>query len=180
MEYLDGVLDADTEALWRTHLANCPDCTRYDRVLRRGLALLAAQPQSQLTPDFTTELQQRLALEERRMAMRPMTSLATASLMVAAMLALAAWIPVLLLSRTGDSQGNVAPIASASTASSEIAWHAEDAVDHHLPVHIHQARRALGLTQHAMSVIEPRYTPVILDSPTAPLNYVRTASYASE
>jgi anti-sigma factor RsiW len=180
MEYLDGVLDAATQAEWRMHLAECPACARYDRVLRRGLALLAAQPQSQLTPDFTTELHQRLALEERRMAMRPMTSLATASLMVAAMLAFAAWVPVLLMSRGSDAQVEVA-VASASTASSEIAWHAQDAVDHQLPVHIHQARRALGLIQHATPVIvEPRYTPVILDAPTAPLNYVRTASYATE
>jgi predicted anti-sigma-YlaC factor YlaD len=181
-EYLDGVMDAASSALWRAHLENCPDCARYDRVLRRGIAHLAAQPPAELTPDFTMQLQHRLAFEERRMALRPITSMATASLMVAAMLAFAAWIPVLMLARSdSDSAGQVAVLASASQVATEIAWHAEDAVDHGLPAHVHQAaRRVLSLPSHRGPMIEPAYTPIVLESPIAPLTYARTVSFGAD
>ncbi len=179
-EYVDGIMDAGTAAQWRTHLENCPDCARYDRVLRRGLTYLAAQPRAELTPDFTLQLQHRLAFEERRAALRPITSMATASLLVAAMLAFAAWVPVLMLARS-DEPGAPVSSAPASPAVVEIAWHAEDAVDHQLPAHVHQAvRRALLLPDAASPIIEPAYSPVVLASPIAPLNYVRTVSYGAE
>lgn len=173
-EYLDGMMDAASAAQWRAHLAECPACARYDRVLRRGIAHLAARPELQLTPDFEIELQQRLIHEERRQAMRPMTSLAAATLAVAAMLAFAAWLPVLLLSRSAEQPVAVVP-ASASTVASEIAWHAENGVQQPASLHLHQARRATLLSVRAPA-IEPKYTPVVLESPIAPINYVRTAS----
>jgi hypothetical protein len=178
-EYLDGLMDAATAEQWRAHLSGCAVCGRYDRVLRRGLAVLAAQQDAQLTSDFSTELQRRIAFEDRRLALRPMTSLATTSVVLAAVLAFAAWVPVLMLSRDEQPVG-LTPIASASTRSSEIAWHAENAVDHHLPTHIHQARRSTWLPRHTPPVIEPAYTPVVLESPIAPLNYARTVSFGAE
>ena len=39
-EYLDEELGAETAAEMRLHIAGCQRCTRYDRVLRRGLALV--------------------------------------------------------------------------------------------------------------------------------------------
>ena len=180
-EFLDGVMDAASSAQWRAHLEHCPDCARYDRVLRRGLSYLAAQPRAELTPDFTMQLQHRLAFEERRMALRPITSMATASLMVAAMLAFAAWIPVLMLSRDSDSARPAAAFTSASPVATEIAWHAEDAVDHGLPAHVHQAaRRVLSLPRHRGPMIEPAYTPIVLESPIAPLTYARTVSFGAD
>lgn len=173
-------MDDVMAAQWRAHLSSCPDCARYDRVLRRGVSYLNAQPAPQVTPDFAGELQERLAVEERRLLMRPVTSLATASVLVAAMLAVAAWIPVLLLSRASDPTSVVASTASASTVASEIAWHAENAVERQLPAHVHPPRRVVWLTRTAPPVIEPKYSPVILESPIAPLRYAQTVSYGAE
>jgi predicted anti-sigma-YlaC factor YlaD len=174
-EYLDGVMDTITADVWRTHLAECADCARYDRVVRRGLMVLAAQPHIEPTPDFMTQLQQRLSIEDRRTAMRPMTSLAGASVAVAAMLAFAAWIPVLIL--VNDSQpvpAQVSQAAPVSETASEIAWHAERAVERREPGHIHMAsRRVAWAPTSTGQMITPDYSPVLLESPIAPPNYSR-------
>ena len=175
-EYLDGVMDAATAEIWRAHIAGCTSCARYDRVLRRGLKTLITQPLVEPDPDFVTELNQRLAFEDRRMAMRPITSMAGASVAVAAMLAFAAWLPFLLLTNSPDQQVIAAPATAVAT---EIAWHGEDAVDHRTPSHVHQARRLVwpGRSSH---VIETKYTPVVVESPIAPLSYVQTVSLGSD
>jgi predicted anti-sigma-YlaC factor YlaD len=179
-EYLDGIMDAGTAAQWRAHLAECAECARYDRVVRRGLTLFAAQAQLRPTPDFMTQLEQRLAYEDRRIAMRPITSLASASVAIAAMLAFAAWIPVILLA-TGDERmpAVVAESQPLSAASSEIAWHVESAVDRRSPEHVHFVKRVAWAPSAENHVIEPKYTPVVLESPIAPLSYSRTA-YGAE
>ena len=73
----------------------------------------------------------------------------------------------------------VADVAIEPAAASEIAWHGENAVEYRAPSHIHQARRVVWPTHHA-HVIETKYTPVILESPIAPLNYAQTVSLGSE
>lgn len=174
-EYLDGLMDAGTAAQWSTHLADCADCARYDRVVRRGLKVLAARAEIEPSVDFVAQLQQRLAEEDRRAVMRPMTSLAGASVAVAAMLAFAAWVPVLMLATEGE-RGVVAS-AQAQTVTetaSEIAWHAEGAVERRTPGHIHLARRVAWTPSSAGHVIEPKYSPVVLQSPIAPLAYSQT------
>jgi hypothetical protein len=165
--------DADR---WRAHIAGCASCGRYDRVLRRGLRTLAAQPHVDLDADFTSELHRRLASEDRRFGTRPITSMAAASVAVAAMLAFAAWLPVLLL--TNGPEPVIA--APATPAASEIAWHGEGAVEYRAPSHVHQARRVVVWPTHHAHVIEPKYTPVVLESPIAPLNYAQTVSAVSE
>ena len=179
-EYLDGLMDDVTAQQWRTHLSDCADCARYDRVVRQGLKLLVAQSELQPTPDFMTQLQQRLVYEDRRSAMRPMTSLASASVAIAAMLAFSAWIPVILLA-TDEEQSPVQVIeaSAVSATASEIAWHAENAVERRAPEHIHFAKRVAWAPTVSNHVIEPKYTPVVLESPTAPLSYSRTA-YGAE
>jgi anti-sigma factor RsiW len=178
-EYLDGLLDAATAEQFRAHIAACAECERYDRVLRRGQKMLAAQAQIQVSGDFMTQLQNRLVFEDRRAAMRPMTSLAGVSVAVAAMLAFAAWIPVLILA--SDAERVPAAVAQADAVtrtSSEIAWHAESAVEESAPTHIHFARRAAWVPRNTHDVISPRYSPVVLASPIAPLNY--SAAYGAE
>ncbi len=175
-EYLDGLMDPAASELWRAHIADCATCTRYDRVLRRGLKTLAAQALIEPDSGFTSELHRRLAFEDHKLAARPITSLAAASVAVAAMLAFAAWLPVLMLSSTRD---DAVAAASASPVASEIAWHGEVAVERHAPSHVHQARRVLWPTD-TDHVIEPKYTPVILESPIAPLSYARTVSLGGE
>jgi anti-sigma factor RsiW len=173
-EYLDGLMDAATAAEWRSHLAGCASCARYDRVIRRGVKVLAAQAEVEPSTDFMTHLQQRLLQEDRRAAMRPMTSLASASVAIAAMLAFAAWIPVLMLATESDRAVATAEAQSVSAAASEIAWHVEGAVERRAPEHIHLARRVAWAPSTADNVIEPKYTPVVLESPIAPLTYSRT------
>ena len=148
-EYLDEVMDEVTAEQWRLHLAECPECARYDRVVRRGLKVLAAQAHIEPAPDFMMHLQQRLAAEDRRTALRPMTSLASASVVVAAMLAFAAWIPVIMLA----SEDEAVPIVQSdpvSATASEIAWHAERAVEHRAPAKIHLASRRIACRTAAM------------------------------
>ena len=169
-------MDPATADLWRAHIAACPKCARYDRVLRRGLKSLTAQPQLEPDAQFTFELHRRLAFEDRRFGTRPITSMATAYVAVAAVLAFAAWLPVLLLSNSSDPQVTAAP---ASSVAAEIAWHGEGAVEVRTPSHIHQARRVIWPARND-HVIEPKYSPVILESPIAPLSYARTVSLGSE
>ena len=175
-EYLDGVMDSATAEQWRAHIAGCTSCARYDRVLRRGLKTLTAQPVIEPDPDFSAELNRRLAFEDRRIAMRPITSMAGASIAVAAMLAFAAWLPFLLLTDSSNQQIIAAPATQVAT---EIAWHGENAVDHRTPSHIHQARRIVWPANNS-HVIETKYTPVVVESPIAPLSYARTVSLGSE
>ena len=168
-EYLDGVLSAEVANQMTAHLAACADCARYDRVLRRGVQLLQSQPVLDLPADFFGRLQYRLAAEERR-AMRPVSSLPAASLGVAAMLAFLALMPVLL--QRSPSNATVSAIVPASAVATEIAWHGESAVQVPSRSHVHLASRRLAWAPSSEShVIEPTYTPVILESPTAPPRY---------
>jgi len=59
-DYRDGLLDADTTAEVETHLAACPCCARYDRVMRRGLELLSDIPCPESSDDFMPRLRHRL------------------------------------------------------------------------------------------------------------------------
>ncbi|HEY0672975.1 MAG TPA: zf-HC2 domain-containing protein [Longimicrobiales bacterium] len=175
-EYLDGTLENAAVEEMRAHLAVCPRCARYDRVLRRGLQALAAQPTLHPAPDFEAQLQARIEFEARRAELRPMRSMATASVAVAAMLAFAAWIPVLFLASQESQPLSVVQSAEASPVVSEIAWHGEDGMDEGRQ-HIHLVRRLAWQPAIEDHVISPRYTPLIVESPTAPLNYTQ-AVYA--
>jgi hypothetical protein len=177
-EYLDGEMDAVTAAMWRAHLAECPRCARYDRVLQRGIRTLTAQPQLLPQSDFMLQLQQRMLAEDRRAVMRPFSSMATASLAVAVMLAFAAWLPVMILA--GEEKQAVAVAEAASAVATEIAWHGESAVESRASGHVHFARREVWLPSTATHVIETRYTPVVLESPIAPLSSSRAYPSAAD
>ncbi len=97
-DYLDDRLDRETADQVRAHLQSCARCARRDRVLRQGLRLLAELPPIEPAPDFTYRLQQRIEAEQARAAYMPVRFLTAASIAVAAMLALAAWVPVLMMS----------------------------------------------------------------------------------
>jgi anti-sigma factor RsiW len=175
---MDGQMDAEGAEQWRLHLSACPDCARYERVLRRGLNVLSQQPRAELADDFFLQLNQRLIREDHRAHTRPVTSLAASSIAVAAMLAFAAWIPVLMLSQ--GSTSNAIAAQSASAVATEIAWHRESAVDQRTPAHIHFARRLAWAPTASGHVIEAKYTPVVLESPIAPPSYARPHSYVGE
>ena len=177
-EFLDGMMDPGTEALWQAHLAGCAECARYDRVLRRGLRLLSARPPLEPAPDFIIHLQHRLAAEDRAMTMRPIRSLAVASISVAAMLAFVAWLPVML--QSGGAVPTVAVAEAPSPVATEIAWHGESAVESQPRAHVHFARRLAWSPSSNGHVIEARYTPVVYESPTAPPSYTRSSYYGAE
>lgn len=171
-EYIDGEMAPDDSELWRAHLASCPLCARYDRVLRKGVRLLSASQPTQPDPAFILHLHHRLAEAEARAALRPVTIGAAASVSIAATLALAAWLPIMVAARDGEPEP-LTPVASAPVGltATEIAWHGDDGVK---AAHSH-ARPGVRL-QHTIpgvSLIERRYTPLILEAPTAPPSYTR-------
>jgi hypothetical protein len=59
-DFKDGLLRPDHEAEFRQHLADCPKCEHYDRVLRDGLQLLSSMPEQASSDDFMSRLQHRL------------------------------------------------------------------------------------------------------------------------
>jgi hypothetical protein len=170
---VDGEMNADTAATWGAHLAECAHCARYDRILRRGIKTLSIQPQLLPTSEFMSQLHQRLLAEDRRVV-RPLSSLTTATVAVAAMLAFAAWLPVMILAGEEKQAVEVAAREAASAVATEIAWHAESAVEARSSGHVHLARREAWLPSAEGHVIEARYTPVVLESPIAPLSSSRT------
>jgi anti-sigma factor RsiW len=55
-DYCDGLLCAERQAEYREHLAACPGCARYDRVLRRGVELLRTLPGEGVDEEFMPRL----------------------------------------------------------------------------------------------------------------------------
>lgn len=91
------------------------------------------------------------------------------------MLAFAAWIPVFMLSRPDSSSSAMA--GELSAVATEIAWHGENAVEEPSRGHIHLASRRLAWSPApAHEVMQPQYTPVVLESPTAPPSYAQKYS----
>ena len=172
-EYIDGVLPAADSELLRAHLSTCESCARYDRVLRKGVHFLIEQPRSEADPDFLRSLHTRLAIEDERDAMRPITIAASASVSVAVLLAVAAWLPA-LLGPHGTGAGAANSTLSASIASSEIAWHTATAVAD-FPGHTAEGAPDVSLTANTnadISLIDRGYSPLILENPTAPPSYM--------
>lgn len=59
-DYRDGFVTPARGAEFREHSLRCPDCGRYDRVMRNGLELLSDLPQPKSPDDFMNRLQHRL------------------------------------------------------------------------------------------------------------------------
>lgn len=175
-EYIDGEMTPPDTERWRAHLAECATCARYDRVLRKGVSVLAAS-ELQPDPEFTMHLRYRLA-DERYGMTRPLGNNLAVGLSTAAILALIAWLPLLILSR---GEGDEAVVRTETgAASSEIAWHGSIAIAadqaHDAPA-VEQVVRAPNAA--AVSLIAPGYSPLVVESPTAPPTYssVRLTSY---
>ena len=99
-DYRDGLLDIDARAEFMAHMAECDSCHRYDRVLSRGVELLAeAMIESRGTGPALVTVQRNAAESEQAeaSAMSPLGSglTAAAAIGVAAVLALVAWSPAL-------------------------------------------------------------------------------------
>jgi hypothetical protein len=166
-EYLDGEMTPPDTERWRAHLAECAMCARYDRVLRKGTSLLAAADMEP-DPEFTMHLRYRIADEHYR-STRPMNNSVAVAMSTAAVLALIAWLPLILISRT---ERDVAAQGETAPASSEIAWHGSIAIDDDASHSAPAVDAAVLAPNHAaVALIAPGYSPLVIESPIAPPSY---------
>jgi hypothetical protein len=94
--FRDGALEDDARTEFEAHLAACPSCARYDRVITEGVRLYRKCPEITASDDFLPRLQHRLYhVEEEMRGPGRSGSGAPAALMlaIAATMATIAWIP---------------------------------------------------------------------------------------
>lgn len=180
-EYVDGVMSAAAADNVRVHLRGCEQCARYDSVVRAGAKLITAQPVIQPDSAFLDRLHSRIEDEEYRVTMQPVSANAAAYVSVAAVLALAAWIPGMLAGDQTDDRAyeQVSEAAELDRTASEIAWHGGDGVEYNTG---HMLRNEPNVTLRqtnglgsGFAYIDQRYSPLILDAPTAPPTYARVS-----
>ena len=172
-EFMDGEMPMAEAEQWRAHLAACEVCARYDRVLRKGLCLLQRQTAVEPDPDFAVHLRYRLAYEEQRTSLGPVTAGAATSVTVAAVLALAAWLPIMMLSR-GNAPSTTVTTGEVGRTATEVAWHGGTGIDEpDSHVELQGPNISLNHSHPAVSLIEHGYTPLIVEAPTAPPQYTQ-------
>ncbi len=91
-EFTDGFLDEAAEVAMCRHMAECPDCRRFDAAYTAGANALRRLPRPAPSCDFDRQLTERIqrACNEPEPILRQSTGLAGAVLMVA-VLAVAGW-----------------------------------------------------------------------------------------
>lgn len=100
-DYLDGLMPPLEAARMSGHAEACAACSRYDRIVRKGLVLARELPEPAVSDDFELRLQHRLLQVGNGVGGHPGAAFGiAATLGVAAALALVAWSP-LLLDRAG-------------------------------------------------------------------------------
>ena len=114
-DYRDARLDDATRALADAHLLDCSSCRRYDRVVRRGVDILRHPRSAPATrPQGLVFLRDRaLAAERESRALGTAGSGVTlaAAAVVALLLSVAAWFPVLA---GGTPEVEIAPVVAAA------------------------------------------------------------------
>jgi anti-sigma factor RsiW len=113
LEYTDESLPPEEAARWRDHIASCPSCARYDRVVRRGLTLLRSLPEVEPSEDFFPRLQHRIYNldDDSPDGSRASGTSAVVSLAIAGVLALLAWSPILRLDQAVMASGERGGVA---------------------------------------------------------------------
>lgn len=97
-EFRDGSLAPEESREFEAHLSGCASCARYDRVVSRGAGIFRSLPELQPSEDFAARLQHRIfhVEDEMRAPGRSFSGVPTpAVLSIAAVLAMAAFLPVL-------------------------------------------------------------------------------------
>ena len=103
-EYLDGLLPAGAARLYDEHVAGCESCSRFDRVLRRGLLLAHNLPELQPSANFQEKLQARLMrLDDESSLQRPVMAGTGTAVVIAAVLGLIALTPFVMRERAVES-----------------------------------------------------------------------------
>jgi hypothetical protein len=111
-EFRDGFLSPDEDRAFEAHLDACASCARYDRVVQRGARLLCELPELEPSEDFAARLQHRIfhVEEEMRAPGRGFSGVPTSAVAsIAAVLAMAAWLPLL---RSGGGLHELPPVAA--------------------------------------------------------------------
>ncbi len=98
----DEDLPSEDRSALEAHLAGCPSCTRYDRVVQRGVDLLRDGPRPKVKEDFEARIRHSIySLEEAERVRRfrphgPSGGGAMAVMAAAALLVAIIWTPSLL------------------------------------------------------------------------------------
>lgn len=111
-DFRDGLLGDSVREAFQAHMAACQSCSRYDRVVCRGAELFRNLPQLECSDDFLPRLQHRifhLDDELRGLGRHASGTSATLTFTIAALFALAAWLPAL---RTAPSPVQLPPVAA--------------------------------------------------------------------
>jgi hypothetical protein len=96
-DYLDGHLPDAVARQFDTHVQSCSGCQRFDHVLRRGLLLARNLPEIQPSAHFHENLQSRLLQLDTESARRPIVANPGTLIMIAAVLAVVALVPMFRL-----------------------------------------------------------------------------------
>lgn len=114
----DGLVPDGLRVVLEAHRDGCPSCARYDRVIRDGTEVVRRVPELDVSDDFMARLEGRLYevdLERAVQASHAGAGAATVTLSVAALIAAAAWMPVVSLqapSAASRAAGERAPATS--------------------------------------------------------------------
>jgi anti-sigma factor RsiW len=161
--YRDGELSWPEREACEAHLDACEACARYDRVVWRGAELVRDLPRIEVSEDFGERLRHRLYhVEEEMRAPRFAVGgagTAASTLAIAAVLAMAAWIPLMqprdrvvelpgVAARAPDPRGVVDQIVA--------------------PVHVEATRLTSHLAQIGVAVQELPYHDLVF-RPRGPL-----------
>lgn len=170
-DYIDGMLALDASQQFQSHLEHCPACARYDRTLRKGICILNDQARVEPDPDFLLQLHSRIADEERG-RLQPISVSAAASVSIAAVLALAAWLPIVMKQIEQPVYLHPGTETISDLNAAEIVWRGA------LAAGATEERPSAKLmhTSADVSLIDHGYSPLILEAPTAPPSYGRLTS----
>lgn len=97
-DFRDCLLAPEQRREFEAHLAACSSCARYDRVVDRGASIFRELPEVEPSEDFAARLQHRIfhVEDEMRAPGRSFSGIsAPTAFSIAAVLAAAAWLPVL-------------------------------------------------------------------------------------
>lgn len=97
-DFRDGLLTLPDRVAFEAHLRECDHCARYDRVVDKGVQVLRARPELEVSDDFMDRLQHRLYHVDDEMAAArrrrsPVSRGAVAALAAAASVAAVALLP---------------------------------------------------------------------------------------
>ena len=107
-EYVDGVIEAAAAERMAAHVRVCASCARYDRVVRRGGALLRELPGITLSSDFEARLRHRLYHERDGLSQRRAGAASVYVAVASVILAIgAAGFGSAVIDRTPEVEGQV-------------------------------------------------------------------------